>query len=313
MNASKIAIIQESGVFLNLEASLEKALKLIDEAVINKANIVVFGESWFGGYPSWLDYIPNAARWNYTPIKEVWAQTFDNAMEIDSQEVRILTKAAKDAKVYLIFGFNEAIRKGRGNSTLYNSILIIDDTGEIKNHHRKLMPTYSEKLIYGLGDANGLKAVDSPYGRLGALVCWEHWMPLTRQAMHDEAEDIHFALWPTVHEMHQIASRQYAFEGRCFVISVGQILESKNLPETLLEEAKNTNIILPEFVLNGGSCVIGPDGFYLMEPQFDVGGILYFELPSLKSITEERMNLATSGHYQRWDIFDFQINKKRDF
>lgn len=313
MNSSKIAIVQESGVYLNLDKSLEKAVKLIKSAKQNHADCVVFGESWFGGYPSWLDYIPNAARWNYAPIKEVWAQTFKNAMEIAGSEIKLLAETAKNERVYLVFGFNERISKGKGNSTLYNSILIIDDDGIIRNHHRKLMPTYTEKLIYGLGDANGLKAVDSPFGRLGALVCWEHWMPLTRQAMHDEAEDIHFALWPTVHEMHQIASRQYAFEGRCFVVSVGQMLAACDLPAELLQEAKNANIQLPENVLNGGSCVIGPDGFYLLEPQFNNNGIIYVEIPSLASNIVERMNLATSGHYQRWDIFDFQVNKKRDF
>lgn len=313
MNSSKIAIVQESGVYLNLEKSLEKAVKLIKNAKQNHANCVVFGESWFGGYPSWLDYIPNTARWNYAPIKEVWAQTFKNALEIASSEIKLLAETAKNERVYLVFGFNERISKGKGNSTLYNSIMIIDDDGIIRNHHRKLMPTYTEKIIYGLGDANGLKAVETPFGRVGALVCWEHWMPLTRQAMHDEAEDIHFALWPTVHEMHQIASRQYAFEGRCFVVSVGQMLAANDLPAELLQEAKNANIQLPENVLNGGSCVIGPDGFYLLEPQFNKNGIIYVEIPSLDSNIAERMNLATSGHYQRWDIFDFQVNKKRDF
>lgn len=313
MKSTKIAIVQESTVFLDLAASIQKALKIIQDAAANKADIVVFGESWFGGYPSWLDFIPNAARWNYPPIKEVWAETFENAMEIESKEVDILAEAAKKSGVFLIFGFNEAIRKGRGNGSLYNAILMIDSQGEIRNHHRKLMPTYTEKLVYGLGDAAGLKAVETPHGRLGALVCWEHWMPLTRQAMHDEAEDIHFALWPKVHEMHQVASRQYAFEGRCFVVSVGQMLASASLPKILQDEVNRSGETLPEFVLNGGSCVVGPDGFYLMEPQFDIGGILYVDLPSLKTNTAERMNLATSGHYQRWDIFDFKINKKRDF
>lgn len=313
MKTTKIAIVQESSVFLDLEASIQKALDLIAEASSNKADIVVFGESWFGGYPAWLDYIPNAGRWNYNPIKEVWAVTFENAMEMGGKEVLRLSQAAEEAGVFLVLGFNEVIRKGRGNGTLFNAILMIDQHGKIRNHHRKLMPTYTEKLVYGLGDAKGLTAVDTPFGRLGALICWEHWMPLTRQAMHDEAEDIHFALWPKVHEMHQIASRQYAFEGRCMVVSVGQMLASASLPKTLLQEANRAGETLPEFVLNGGSCVVGPDGYYLMEPQFDLGGILYVNLPSLKSNTAERMNLSTSGHYQRWDVFDFTVNKKREF
>jgi predicted amidohydrolase len=314
MSGTKIAIIQEPSVYLNLEASVEKALKLIHEAVtVGKADIVVFGETWFGGYPSWLDYIPNVARWNYEPIKTVWVETFENAMEIGDRFMERLAQAAKEENVFLIFGFNEAIRQGKGNGTLYNAILMIDEQGIVRNHHRKLMPTFTEKLLYGLGDAHGLSAVKTPHGRLGALVCWEHWMPLTRQAMHDEAEDIHFALWPTVHEMHQIASRQYAFEGRCFVVSVGQLLRSEDLPPILLLEAEKAQMKLPELVLNGGSCVVGPDGFYLLEPQFNVGGILYVDMPAHKKILAERMNLATSGHYQRWDLFDFRVDKKRMF
>lgn len=313
MKASKIAIVQKSTVFIDLKASLVKALQIIQEAAEKKADIVVFGESWFGGYPSWLDHIPNAGRWNYPPIKEVWTKIFENAMEIDSQEVLQLREAAKKYGIILVFGFNEAIRKGRGNGSLYNAILIIDSQGSIRNHHRKLIPTYTEKLIYAYGDAAGLKAVETPHGRLGALVCWEHWMPLCRQAMHDEAEDIHFALWPTVHEIHQVASRQYAFEGRCIVVSVGQILASKSFPKELHQEAKAAGMELPEFVLNGGSCVVGPDGFYILEPQFDVDDVIYVDLPDLQTNTAEKMNLSTSGHYQRWDIFDLKINKKREF
>ncbi|MBN2236325.1 MAG: carbon-nitrogen hydrolase family protein [Bacteroidales bacterium] len=310
MKSTKIAIVQKSGVFLNLKESIALAINLIKEAAENGANIVVFGETWFGGYPSWLDHIPNAARWNYQPIKQVWADTFNNAMELDGKEVELLAKSAKENKVFLVFGLNEAIKKGKGNGTLYNAILMIDRQGIVQNHHRKLMPTYTEKLVYGHGDGAGLNAVETEFGRLGALVCWEHWMPLTRQAMHDEAEDIHFALWPTVHEMHQIASRQYAFEGRCFVVSVGQILASKDLPKSLLDEVQDGNP-LPEYLLTGGSCVVGPDGFFILEPQFGQNKILYVDLDVDKN-TAERMNLATSGHYQRWDVFDFKVNKNRE-
>jgi len=313
MKSSKIAIVQESTVFLNLKESVTKALKIIKEAAEKKADMIVFGETWFGGYPAWLDHIPTTTKWNYPPIKEVWADTFENAMEVDGEEVQKLAASAKKHGISLIFGFNEAIRKGRGNNSMYNSILIINSQGEIKNHHRKLMPTFTEKLIYGLGDGHGLKAVETEHGRIGALVCWEHWMPLTRQAMHDEAEDIHFALWPSVHEVHQIASRQYAFEGKCFVVAVGQMLKSESLPEPLLQEAQKGGVDLPEYLLNGGSCVVGPDGFFMLEPQFDRDEVIYVDLPSLKTLRGERMNLATSGHYQRWDIFDLKINKKREF
>ena len=221
-----------------------------------------------------------------------------------------MQKLAKKLRVSICIGANEVIRKGKGNGTIYNTAIIINEKGNLANHHRKLMPTYNEKLIYGLGDGHGLQSVPTSAGNIGALICWEHWMPLARQAMHDEGEDIHIALWPAVKEMHQIASRQYAFEGRCFVVSVGQILRTRDIPDTLE---------LPEYlqqsplILNGGSCVISPKGDFLLKPQYDVQEILYLDLPAFDMLTEERMNLATSGHYQRHDVFTLEIDKKRKF
>jgi predicted amidohydrolase len=152
-----------------------------------------------------------------------------------------------------------------------------------------------------------LQAADTAAGRVGGLICWEHWMPLARQAMHNQGEQIHVAVFPTVHEMHQIASRQYAFEGRCYVLAVGLTMTEKDLPDELREQSK---IDSNRLVLRGGSCVIAPDGKYVLEPVFDREEILTAEI-DLSMIDEEKMTLDVSGHYSRPDVFDFSVNQNR--
>lgn len=169
------------------------------------------------------------------------------------------------------------------------------------------MPTYTEKLLYGLGDGAGLHTIDFKKAKLGGLICWEHWMPLSRQALHNEGEQIHIAVWPTVHDAHQLASRHYAFEGRCFVIAAGQILQLRDIPSEL---SRPEGMDQDQWLLRGGSSVIGPDGTYILEPVFEQEAILYAEIDP-DQVIAERMTLDVSGHYQRWDIFDFQVNKTR--
>ncbi|NOZ47723.1 MAG: carbon-nitrogen hydrolase family protein [Chlorobi bacterium] len=305
-----IAIIQAGPVYFNLHESINKALFLIKEAAKSGAKIVVFGETWLSGYPAWIDYCPDVAVWNNEAVKNSWADLFKNGVEIKGKEVILLKKAAKENGVYIIIGINEIIKKGKGNGTIYNAIITINNNGELLNHHRKLMPTFSEKLVYGIGDGFGLNSFKTTFGTIGSLICWEHWMPLARQTMHDEAEDFHFALWPSVHEIHQLASRNYAFEGRCYVVAVGQVMRARQIPKGLkLPDNYSGN----ELLLNGGSCVIGPNGKFLLEPQFNKEEIIYFEIPSSDILTSEKMNLSVSGHYQRHDVFELNVNKKRYF
>ena len=223
---------------------------------------------------------------DHAATKEVYARLAENSVAIPSAEADRLGAHARDLGVVLVIGVNERVERGPGNGSLYNSSLTYDATGQLVNHHRKLMPTYTERLIWGQGDGAGLRAVDTAAGRLSSLVCWEHWMPLARQALHDSGEQIHVALWPTVKEMHQVASRQYAFEGRCFVLAAGSILLAEDTPPELtlpdeLAAAPQTP------VLRGGSAIIAPDGAYLAGPLWDEEGILHAEL-DLRAITREQ-------------------------
>ena len=304
----RIAIIQEGPVYLNLSLSLQKLEILVKEAVSNGSELIVFGETWLCGYPAWLDHCPKAALWNHEPTKQVFARMMQNSVTVPGKATKLLSELAKTNKVVIGIGINESVLEGPGNGTLYNSFLLFDATGELVVHHRKLMPTFTEKLLYGLGDARGLHAANTVLGKISGLICWEHFMPLSRQVLHNDGELIHLALWPMVHEMHQVASRQYAFEGRCFVIAAGQMMKVKDFPPEL-ELPLHLQNDPQEWVLNGGSCVIAPDGFYDLKPQYDQEGIIYHTMNDLEHVYRERMTLDSSGHYQRPDVFELKVNR----
>jgi predicted amidohydrolase len=303
----KVAIIQASPVFMNLEASLAKAIGLIGQAARGGANLVALGETWLPGYPAWLDHCPGAALWNHEPTKRVFARLRQNSVVVPGKETVRLGQAAREHNLILVIGVNERVAHGPGNGTLFNSLLTFGPDGKLLNHHRKLVPTYTERLIWGQGDGAGLEATETPLGRVGGLVCWEHWMPLARQALHVSGEHIHVAVWPTVHEMHQIASRHYAFEARCFVLAAGLIMRVRDLPHELSAPADFAGRP-DELLLRGGSAVIGPDGQYVADPVFDEETILTAEI-DLSQIDQEKMALDVSGHYHRPDIFDLSLNK----
>mgnify|MGYP000947033070 CR=1 FL=1 len=306
----KLAIVQKKPVFLDLGGSMKLIEETINDAAAKGTNLMVFGETWLTGYPSWINFSPEIAAWGYEPMKELYAKMWGNGVEIPGKETEIICEYAKQHRMCIIIGVNEIVRKGRGNGTIFNSAITIDESGSIAVHHRKLMPTYTEKLLYGHGDGHGLKSIDTSFGRLGSLICWEHWMPHARQAMHLEGEDIHVALWPSVHDIHQLASRHYAFEGRCYVVAVGQMLYAGDLPKNLNipKEYRNQP---DKIVRNGGSCIFGPDGSTLLEPQFDKNEVIYFDLNDTKQVIKEHITLDVAGHYSRPDIFSFGIDRGR--
>ena len=300
-------VIQASPVFMDLNGSLAKAVGLIEQAAKKGATLVAFGETWLPGYPAWLDYCPAAALWNHEPTKEVFARLRQNSLVVPGPETKILGEAAAAHELVLVIGVNERVESGPGNGTLYNSLLTFGPDGKLLNHHRKLVPTFTERLVWGQGDGAGLTAVETPAGRIGGLVCWEHWMPLARQALHMSGEHVHVAVWPTVHEMHQIASRHYAFEARCFVLAAGLIMSPQDLPLPSLNTPELSDRS-DNLLLRGGSCIIGPDGQYIAGPVFDEETILIAEL-DLTVLDKEKMTLDVTGHYHRPDVFDLRLHR----
>jgi len=304
MDTVRVAAIQAE-IPRSLEAGLERTRALALEASSSGARIIVFPETWLPGYPIWLDVCRDVALWNSEQVKTVFAAHAANSVDVEGDSGAALARIAADTGTALIVGVVETVSQGRGSGTLYNSILTYGPDGELLNHHRKLVPTYTERLLWGPGDANGLHAVDANDARVGSLVCWEHWMPLARQALHDSGEHIHAALWPTVHEMHQVASRQYAFEGRCFVIASGSLMRARDLPPEL--EPHPDRVTDPDqWLLRGGSAIIAPDGSYLVEPVFDSHAVLLADL-DLTACRRESMTLDVAGHYSRPDCFQFSV------
>lgn len=302
-------ILQYGPVHGQLDSSMEKLGGMLKDAADKGVELAVVGESWLSGYPAWLDVCPQIARWNHSPTKKVFAALYRNSVTINGPEVTQIRKWAKQYGLVLGMGINERVENGLASGSLFNTLLIIDADGRLLNHHRKLVPTYTERLVHAHGDAHGLQAVDTAVGKVGGLICWEHWMPISRHAMHTSGEEIHLALWPTVHEMHQIASRQYAFEGRCFVLAAGQLMQAHELPPSLEvgEELVNT----PEaYVMRGGSTIIGPDGMYMKDPIYEEATLLVSKL-DLDVLAEERMNLDTTGHYFRPELFQVNIDRRR--
>lgn len=302
-----VGVVQASPVFMNLPASLAKATALIEQAANKGATLIAFGETWLPGYPAWLDHCPQAALWNYEPTREVFARLRQNSLVVSGSEAKLLAEVAADFNLTLVIGVNERVDSGPGNGTLYNSLLTFGSNGKLLNHHRKLVPTYTERLVWGQGDGAGLEAVETPAGRVGGLICWEHWMPLARHVLHVSGEQVHVAVWPTVDEMHQIACRHYAFEARCFVLAAGLIMPAKDLPAEFGQSPDLTGKP-DELLLRGGSCVVGPEGHYLTGPVFDEETILMAELDPA-AVDKARMTLDVSGHYHRPDIFEVKLHK----
>jgi len=300
----RVAIAQSAPVYLDKQASLAKALDLIELAAKRGARLVAFGETWLPGYPAWLDVCPGAALWESAPVKNVFARLRANSIVVPGVEVNALSEAARDLKITIVIGANERVDAGPGNGTLYNSLLTISEDGLLRNHHRKLVPTYTERLVWGNGDGRGLEAVPTSAGRVGGLICWEHWMPLARMAMHNSGEHIHVAAWPTVHELHQLASRHYAFEGRCFVLAVGLMMPAEDLPRELRDGATAQSGD-SQWIEHGGSAIIGPDTRYVLDPVFGREELLVSDL-DLTQIDRETMTFDVSGHYARPDLFRFE-------
>lgn len=300
MGRTTVAVVQAEAVG-DLARGLERTAELVASAAAQGAGLVALPETWLPGYPAWLDVCRDAGLWDHPAVKRAYREMAEQSVVVPGEAATRLGEVAGDHGVVLVVGVVERVEAGVGRGTLYNSLLTIGADGRLLNHHRKLMPTYTERLVWGQGDAAGVVAVDSAMGRVGGLICWEHWMPLARQALHESGEDIHVAVWPTVKEMNLVACRQYAFEGRCYVLAVGSLLRASRLPGGL--EVDRT--VAPSgdaWVVRGGSAIIAPDGAVLDGPVHDEPCILVREL-DLGRVREESMTLDVAGHYSRPDCF----------
>jgi len=301
----KVAVIQKPPKFLDRERTIQDAVSLVREAVSCKASLVIFPEAFIPGYPVWI--------WRLRPGRdsalsaELYAQLLKNAVTLSGDDLRPLREAAKQEGVTIVCGIDE--RDGElSRGTLYNTVVVIGPDGEILNRHRKLMPTNPERMVWGLGDASGLKAVETPCGRIGTLICWENYMPLTRYALYAQGIEVYIA--PTYdHGDGWVGTLQHiAREGRCWVVGSGTVLRARDLPETFPDKES----IYPdpeEWINPGDSVVINPGGKIVSGPMRNEEGILYAEIDP-ERVGAARRTLDVVGHYSRPDIFQLHINRK---
>ena len=301
-----IAIIQHAPRVLDQEATLDKAAGLIAEAAAKGARLIVFPEAFVPGYPAWIWRLRPGGDWDLS--EQLHRRLLDNAVDLARDGLAKVRTAAAESSVTVVMGMNE--RDGTaGRTTLYNSLVVVGPDGAILNHHRKLMPTNPERMVWGLGDASGLRAVDTPVGRIGALLCWENYMPLARFALYAQGIDIHIA--PTYDSGEGwIGTLQHiAREGGCWVIGAGVALRNRDLPDDL----PGRDVLYPpqeDWINPGDSVVIAPGGNTVAGPLHERQDILYAELDPARSAIARR-TFDVAGHYARPDVFTLRVNRQK--
>ncbi|MBD0777144.1 carbon-nitrogen hydrolase family protein [Maribacter sp. ANRC-HE7] len=306
-NVLKVALAQIAPVWLDKLATLKKIEATIVAAAKENAELLVFGEALLPGYPFWLA-LTNGAGWDLKINKELHAHYVRNAIQIEAGELDGVCKLAKEHHMAIYLGIIER-PKNRGGHSIYCSLVYIDQNGKIQSVHRKLQPTYDERLTWASGDGNGLQVHALKQFKVGGLNCWENWMPLPRTALYGQGENLHIAVWPGSDHNTKDITRFIARESRSYVISVSSLMRREDFPK----DTPHLNAILenaPDVLANGGSCMAGPDGEWLLEPVLNEEGLLFHTL-DFNRVYEERQNFDPVGHYSRPDVTKLIVNRER--
>lgn len=298
----KAAVIQAAPVLFDRDATLQKSCELIDTAAGQGAELLLFPEAFIPAYPRGLTFgAVVGSRSN--PGRQVWQRYWAASVEVPGPATELLGRAARQAGVYLAIGVVERDRES-SRGTLYCTLLYFGPDGRLLGKHRKLKPTASERLIWGEGDASTLTVVDTKWGRMGGLICWENYMPLARIAMYSKGVDIYLAPTADSRDTWLATMRHIACEGRCFVLGCNQFVTKEMYPPDLetLEELNGQ----PEIMCRGGSIIVSPMGEILAGPLFDQEGILCADL-DMAEVVRGRFDFDVVGHYSRPDVFRFEI------
>lgn len=303
----KVALVQMEPVWLNRKATLEKVISKVEEAAAAGARLAVFGEALVPGYPFWPE-LTDGARFENDVQKDLFAVYAENAVDLEAGHLDVLCARAAELGIAVYLGTIEKSRS-RGGFSLYACLVYITAEGRIGSAHRKLMPTYDERLVWAPGDGHGLRVHELDEFRVGGLNCWENWMPLPRAALYGQGENLHVAVWPGNVRNTEDITRFIARESRSFVVSVSGLMHADSIPENL-PHASLIRSGADGWLANGGSCVAGPDGNWLLEPQPGKEDTWYVDL-SLQTVARERQNFDPAGHYSRPDVTRLKVSRKR--
>ena len=296
----KVAVVQDSSIPFDAIETAKKTCKLAEEAALNGAELVVFPEAFLGTYPKGLNFDAPIGK-RLPEGREDFMRYYDGAVDIDGEELRSIEECAAQHNIFIVLGIIE-----RGGSTLYCSVVFIDPKKGIVGKRRKLMPTGSERLIWGFGDGSTLDVVDSEIGKIGAVICWENYMPALRSAMY--AQHVEIYCTPTADDRDTWLStiQHIAMEGRCYVLSACQYI-------TRDEFSEDYRSVLPDnpdgVMMRGGSAIIGPLGEIIVGPVFNEKTIVYAELDRA-TLIKSKMDFDPVGHYARPDVFSISVDKE---
>ncbi|MFK8043396.1 carbon-nitrogen hydrolase family protein [Congregibacter sp.] len=302
-----IAIAQIAPVWLNKQATIKKVEAAISEASSQKASLVCFGETLLPGYPFWLD-LTGGAKFNDPMQKKIFAHYLQQAVSIEHGDLDSICALVKEKQIAIYLGIAERAGDRAGHS-IYCSLVYIDELGVIQSVHRKLMPTYEERLAWGIGDGNGLRVHSLKDFRVGGLNCWENWMPMARSALYAQGENLHVAVWPGNTNNTIDVTRHMAKENRMYVLSVSGLMRKEDISAEIphhTEIASSASAVLGD----GGSCIAAPDGSWVIEPLGSQETVVSATI-DMGEVRKERQNFDPSGHYSRPDIFDLRVNRER--
>ena len=299
----KVAVIQIAPVILDRGKTLELAVEEVEKASAAGAELVIFPEAFIPGYPAWIWRLRPGTDWGTN--EDIHARLLDNAVDLSSGQLQPLYDAAREYNVTIVCGMHER-DSSLSRTTLYNTTVTISHEGQLLNRHRKLMPTNPERMVWGFGDATGLKVVDTPCGRIGSLICWENFMPLARFAMYSQGIDIYIAPTYDSGEGWLGTMQHIAREGGCWVISAGVALQCQDIPEDF-PQRESLYPDSEEWINPGDSTIIAPGGEIVAGPLNKKQGTLFSDI-DIKLGAATRRTFDVAGHYSRPDIFTLHVN-----
>jgi nitrilase len=300
----RVAIVQHPPVLLDREATLAAAIAHLHVAADAGARLVVFPEAYVPGYPVWIWRLRPGADFELTSA--IHRQLVENSVNLVTDGLRPLRDAAAERNVVVVCGVHE--REGEfSRSTLYNTMVTIGSDGTILNRHRKLMPTNPERMVWGQGDASGLRVTETTLGRVGGLICWENYMPLARYALYADGVEIYVASTWDEGDTWIATMRHIAAEGRCWVIGSGCSLRASDVPASF--PGRDQLFAEPDEWLNvGDSVVVAPGGEIVAGPLHEEHGLLLADIDPARAASAHR-TLDVAGHYSRSDIFSLAVDR----
>jgi len=303
----RVSLAQISPHWLDRAATLKKVDDFVREAAGQGSQLVAFGEGLVPGYPFWPE-LTNGAEFESSLQKDLFAFYSAQAIDIDRGDLQGLCETADRHSIAIYLGCIERAAD-RGGQSLYASLVYINASGQIGSVHRKLCPTYEERLVWSAGDGHGLRVHDLHGFRVGGLNCWENWMPLPRAALYAQGENVHVAVWPGNIRNTEDITRFIARESRSYVLSVSSLMHADWLSDSF-PHASRVKQAASGWMADGGSCIAAPDGQWLLEPQVETEGLFSAEL-DMNMIRRERQNFDPAGHYSRPDVTLLEVDRRR--